>query len=294
MTRGRARIHLDASRAGDPLRRARCGWLDVDTETDATKVTCKSCLARVAASRLEAAPRGRAATADLTKEIKAAFQATLAPTASISPRITPALWASSCKTAVRRCGECELCQWEREAQLWAAVSPWTKHHALILPEGAPRWSSLTAALAAFVEFERHDRSSPSALGGILDRVRRGATGEATSARPDDPLLRRAGELVRVRQALELAYPDGAHSIPAEKCRALLLLRTPGIVAQVMPGYEELGQLFGAATGELQALVRNGRKVVGDELARRGLIPIPRPALRGGLRTSAAHYAEAIG
>ena len=93
MTRGRARIHLDASRAGDPLRRARCGWLDVDTETDATKVTCKSCLARVAASRLEAAPRGRATTADLTSEIKAAFQATLAPTASISPRITPALWA---------------------------------------------------------------------------------------------------------------------------------------------------------------------------------------------------------
>jgi hypothetical protein len=231
---------------------------------------------------------------DVQRELAAAFRATLAPTADAPPRMTPQLWSTSCKGGEhRRCGECEICEWERSAQLWAAVSPWNVHHELIRDESAPRWGSLAAALIALVEFERHDRCGPSALGGILDRVRRGATGDAGGmARPDDPLLRRAGELVRVRQALELAYPDGAHALPAPKCRALLLLRTPGCVGE-MPTYEALGELFGMSAGELQSLVRAGRRRVGDELAARGLIPAARMVRRGAVVSATYHQCSGI-
>lgn len=274
---------------------ARCGWQWVDMTNDMSIVTCKSCLTALAAARTTAVRGGKRATSteDVQAGIAAAFRATLAPTAPAPPRVTAALWASSCKGGEhRRCGECELCEWERSAQLWAAVSPWNRRHEIERPLDAPRWPSLAAALLALVEFERHDRSSPSALGGILDRVKRGATGDAGGvARPDDPLLRRAGELVRVRQALELAFPEGKHVVPAAKCRAILLLRTPGIVeAKDVPSYEALAALFEVSAGEVQALVREGRKRVADELAARGIIPVQRAVFRGAV--AASHYAQA--
>jgi hypothetical protein len=293
MTRGRARVHLNSDK-GLP-HTARCGWQWVDMTSDVSIVTCKSCLTALAMARTGATPRSSgkrpASAEDVQAGLRAAFMATLAPTAPAPPRVTAALWASSCKGGEhRRCGECELCLWEREAQLWAAVSPWNKRHEIERALDAPRWSSLSAALLALVEFERHDRSSPSALGGILDRCKRGAAGDTSErTRVDDPLLRRAGELVRVRQALELAYPEGAHVVPAAKCRAILLLRTPGIVGE-MPTFEALAVLFNISVGDLQALVKNGRKRVGDELAARGIIPPQRTVFRGVV--AATWYAQA--
>jgi hypothetical protein len=249
-------------------------------QSDVSAVTCKVCLSRFAQERTGAvsdrrSPKFDTAAADVVAELASAFAATLAPKADASPLMTPQLWAVSCKGGEhRRCGECEICVWERSAQLWAAVAPWNKEHCLERAEGAPRWSSLAAALSAFAEWERHDRSAPSALGGILDRVRRGDAGNGGSARPDDPLLRRAGELVRVRQALDLAYPDGAHELSAGKCKALLLLRTPGVAKEV-PTYEALSVILSIDVGALRALVSTGRKRVTEELASRGLIPRPR-------------------
>jgi len=276
MTRGRARIHLVGTKGPHT---ALCGWSHVDMQSDVSITTCKACLSCFAQKRTHApdrrAPKFNTAASDVAAELAKAFAATLAPRADASPLITPQLWAVSCKGAEhRRCGECEVCEWERSAQLWAAVSPWNKEHNSQRSEGAPRWSSLAAALSAFAEWERHDRSAPSALGGILDRVRRGDAGDAGSARTDDPLLRRAAELVRVRQALEAAYPDGAHVLDAGKCKAVLLLRTPGVASEV-PTYEALSVVLGVAIGELRALVSAGRKRVTEELASRGLIPRPR-------------------
>jgi hypothetical protein len=299
VTRGRARIHLDAGgRAPGDLRRAFCGWLDVDVATDVSTVDCKSCMARLASKRTGVATsRGSyvstSNSSDVQAALAAAFRATLAPTASAPPRMTAPLWAASCKGGEhRRCGECDLCVWERDAQLWAAVSPWNRQHALERPADGPRWSSLAAALTALVEFDQHDRCSPSALGGILDRLQRGAAGDTgeRSAVPDNALLRRAGELVRVRQALELAYPEGGHALPALRCRALLLVRTPGI-ADAMPSYEALAELLGTSPGDLQALVRSGRRIVIDELTARGLIPAARTNARRVVAAT-THYAEA--
>lgn len=276
MTRGRARIHLSSNKGPHT---ALCGWTYVDHTADASIVTCKACLSTLAGKRTASSePRAKgkraASTADVQAELAAAFRATLAPMAPAPPRMTAQLWAASCKGGEhRRCGLCELCEWERDAQLWAHVSPWNRQHVIARPLDAPRWSSLAAALVALVEFELHDRCSPSACGGILDRLQRGAAGDTGErTKPEDPLLRRAGELVRVRQALELAYPDGAHTLPAQRCRALLLMRTPGVLLE-MPSYYGLSVLLSVPEGELRALVRTGRKRVEDELATRGLIPV---------------------
>jgi hypothetical protein len=295
VSRGRRRVHLASDVSGKGL----CGWAAVDVETDVSRVTCKVCLSMLAGKRaknatsrsLSQAPTRNELSAELARGIRAELGTAVA-LADATPVITPAVWASSCKAAeYRRCGDCAICVWEREAERYAFAAPWNRSQAPARLEGAPRWPSLAAALAALVEFEAHDRTTPSALGGMLDRMRRGATGSSSGeACPDDPLMRRAGELVRVRQALELAYPEGAHeSIPAEKLRAVLLLRTPGVAATMMirerksacdaptmPSYEQLAELFAVSVGELLALVRKGRRIVVEDLAERGLIPIPRP------------------
>lgn len=288
MTRGRKRMHL----VGEKPHSARCGWAFVDVETDVSLVTCKVCLSLFREGRTGAARCGRQAGpattggASFVGELVTAFAATLAPTAGPPPRMTPQLWAASCQGAEhRRCGACELCAWEREASKWDAVSAWNRTHRLARPESAPRWSSLAAALVALAEWERHDRHGPSAFGGILRRIESGEIGDGGRSRPDDPLMHRAVELVRVRQALELAYPDGGHSqLTAGQCKDLLMVRTPGVEVAV-PTYEELSERLGVVEGELRALVRNGRRVLTEELGGRGIIPMVSGRRRGVVTAS---------
>lgn len=296
MTRGRARIHLP----GDKAHAALCGWTYVDVEADVSLVTCKTCLSMLAAGRSaprcgRAAGRATVASAELGQALGDALRATAMPSAGPPPRVTPQIWATSCKGGEhRRCGVCELCAWEREAGLWAAVAPWNRAHQIERPDSAPRWPSLAAALVALVEWERHGRTAPSAFGGMLDCLRRGDLGDGGRSRPDDPLLRRGGELVRVRQALELAYPEEGHGrLSAEQCRGLLLVRTPGVLI-ALPTYEELAAEVGEPVGELRALVRSGRAAVSAELAKRGLIPRepPRARRRVGVGASAMRVREA--
>jgi len=267
-------VHYDASKPGDVGRTGLCGWPFVDTETDLTKVTCKVCR-RLKREGKVMPPRRRKAERDATD---AELKKVLAPKADPPPRLTAPLWAGSCKGGEhRKCGECVICDWEREANVWGAreVSAHNREHQLRKPENAPRWPSLAAALVALAEWERHDRVGPSALGGIIARLQRGCDSDGGASRPDDPLLHRAGELVAVRLALELAYPEGAHASLSQPQRmALLLARTPGVVA-VMPAYDELAERFGVSVGDLQALVRAGRRRAEEELAERGLIPAPR-------------------
>lgn len=295
MTRGRARIHLP----GDKAHAALCGWTYVDVEADVSLVTCKTCLSMLAAGR--SAPRcgrnaGRVtvASAELGQVLGEALRATATPSAGPPPRVTPQIWATSCKGGEhRRCGACALCVWEREAGLWAAVAPWNRELRLARPEGAPRWPSLAAALVALVEWERHGRTAPSAFGGVLECLRRGDLGDGGRSRPDDPLLRRAGELVRVYQALELAYPEGGHArLSAEQCRDLLLVRTPGVLI-ALPTYEALAAELGESVGELRVLVRTGRAVVSAELVQRGLIPLEpaRARRRADVGASAMRVSE---
>lgn len=289
MTRGRRRTHLDDTRPGQSIRRALCSWLAVDTATDVSQVDCKKCLELFRAGRTvvgsRQAPTRAAHQADVAVELARAFAATLAPKAGPPPVLTPAVWAASCKGDGRcRSPECALCAWQSEAERWGSedVAAWNREHRLERPAGAPRWPSLAAALCALVEHERHGRHGPSAMGGILRRIEMGEIGDGGWSRPDDPMLRRAGELVRVRQALDLAYPDGAHRLPAAARKAALLARTPGVVTQTwdlqeqawrkgMPTYEELAAELDEPVGELRALVRAGRRTVERELAERGLI-----------------------
>lgn len=275
MSKPRA-VHKDATKVGDVGRTALCGYPIVDTETDISRVTCRLCRKLFVAGATEAKKRRETPVAAGSEdaELKQAMQ----PKAGPPPRLTAPIWAGSCKGGEhRRCGMCAICDWEREAKLWGSreVSAHNREHRVRKPENAPRWGSMAAALVALAEWERHDRCGPSALGGIISRLQRGDVGDGGASRPDDPMLHRAGELVVVRQALEKAYPLGAHATLRQgQCMALLLVRTPGVVV-VMPAYEELAAQLGATEGDLRALVRCGKRQVQEDLAERGLIPAPR-------------------
>lgn len=247
----RRTVHLAAGEREASL----CGWLFVNCESDASKVTCRACLKLLTS--------GPVAIADVV--------ATLAPTAGPPPILTPALWGASCRGGEQRCGACDLCEWERSANLWAAVSPWAQRHVLAVAVDAPRWPSVASALSELVEWERAGRTRPSALGGLLRRIELGETG-GRSQRRSEGHLGRAGELVAVRQALELAYPSAAHRLPQEVRMALLCVR---LGAAVRPTYEELAAELGETEGELKALVRHGRAAVTGSLSARGLVPMPR-------------------
>lgn len=306
MTKRRT-IHLDATKAGAVLRTAQCGWLDVDTTTDITAVTCGSCRQHLRTGAKPATARSRITgtigSSELNAELLQAVAAVLQPKAGPPPRLTPALWDASCVRATRRCGSCELCAWEREAERWAFSAPWLKQHRVRRPSGAPAWRSLAAALVALADWEHHDRSGPSAMGPMLERIARGAVGDGGASRPEDPLLRRAGELVRVRQALEEAYEGGAElaAVPEgppvvlsrAECMRVLLMRTAGVL-EAVPTYEELSAQLRVTRGELRALVRRGRRYLTVDLAARGLIPPPhsRAGLAEAIESARERFAHA--
>lgn len=279
MTRGRARIHLDASEPGKP-RRALCGWAFVDTTGDVSHVTCKACLSVL--------QRGRARS---ELRLDQQTQALLAPKAGPPPRLTPQLWGASCRGGEhRRCGSCEICLWEREVGKWDHAAPWTRETLLAKVDGGPRWPSTGAALLAYVEGVAHGHQLASTIGQALERIARGETFGGSMADNEGAVHRRAGELLAVERALEVAYPDGGHArITARDARWLLLWRTPGVAAVwdvrraalkateplPMPSYEELAQRHGVTVGDVRSLVRVGRERVTEELLRRGVIPRPR-------------------
>jgi hypothetical protein len=275
--KGTGRVHLEVEKKPEwAFNMGLCGWSDIQASADLTKVTCKSCLRLLRPKR----------TKRPETPMRVALAPLLAPVAAPPPRLTSSMWRDSCKGGQhRRCGHCELCAWEREADWCANAAHWMKRHTIERPQGAPRWSSLSAALVAFAEFQVHDRCAPSAMGPMLDRVKSGSLGDGGRSRPEDKLLLRAGELVAVRQALERAYPEGAHALPAPVRMQLLLERTPGIRTPML-SYEELAARERVAVGDVQALVRGGRERVTLDLVERGLIP-PRELTRQLRRQVAA-------
>lgn len=262
------RVHM----ATDRVRVSVCGWVEVDCEADVSRVTCKACLAAVSKRRVHGA-RAHALgwkAAMLGEAIREA----LTPSADFPPRLTPPVWASSCRAwRGPRCGACVLCLWEAEATRWNAVRPWTEvcRRGPIL--GTPRWGSLRAALVDLVLWERDGRAVDSAFGRVLSRLRLGELGDDGSApMRDGRMVRRADDVVAVRKALERAYPDGAHRLSQAHRIGLLVVRVAGLLTPT-PSYEELSAALGESEGELRALVRAGRREVMASLEDRGLIRV---------------------
>jgi hypothetical protein len=173
---------------------------------------------------------------------------------------------------------------------WHHAQPWSDSLAAVSHDVRPRWPSAGAALLAYCEGMAHGHELPSAHGIMIDRLERGETSGGSMPEREGPMQRRAGELLAVQRALEVAYPEGAHPhLSAHDCRWLLLWRTPGVVAVgdarkaeikashplPMPTYEELALMHGVTVGDVRALVRTGRERVTEELVRRGVIPRPR-------------------
>lgn len=269
------RIHVDATKVGDVGRTSLCGYPAVETTHDIVAVTCRVCLARLRTGH-DAHPLGDRRKAvslgALASGISGAIVDALRACAGPPPVMTPQLWASSCRGAEgRRCGSCELCRWEREAGIWHAVEPWNKTHVAMVDEDRPRWPSVDAALVAFAEYERHGRHEPSACGAMLDRIRRGQSGGKHRPKRDSRMQMRADDIVHVRAALEVAYPWSGHArLGPNTCMMFLLARTAGVLDKRVE-YNELAEMVLEDVGEIQALVRTGRKRVAEVLVAKGLV-----------------------
>lgn len=275
----KGKVHLDARKAGDPLRMGVCGMMDAETTGDASRVTCKLCLASIrGANRERSGGRSTDRSAPSAEELPKALEAFLLAKAPAPPRLTVQLWAQSCKGGQNgRCRSCDLCAWHSIADQMHHIAPYYDAPRSLRPIGRPRWPTLTAALVALAEWLGHEWVGPSALGAVLDRAKRGDAGGGGSGsqRGDDALMVRAEEMVPVRRALEKAYPEGQHPVLSQaQCMRVLMMRTEGVLVAVA-SYEHIAFELGVTIGDLKALVRCGRNIVTVELAARGLIPMPR-------------------
>jgi hypothetical protein len=288
----KSKSHLDASIPGQPLRRAYCGLFSESTETDLTKVDCAMCLRRLRSESGEAKRRpAKAITgAELNNDVATGVRAILAPMAGPPPRLDHLTWTQVCKVDDHRCKNCVVCEHEVQMAIYAHAAPhrYDARHTVLRHDRGPRWGSLNAAIVAYADYEAHDRAAPSATGFMLARAERGDQSDGGKSRPDDPQMARADDIVHVRQALEVAYPEGAHAmLTSQQCVMVLLARTPGATAALVgrkkpedepapdATYEELSERLTVTVGDLKALVKEGRRRMTIELAARGLIPEPR-------------------
>jgi len=187
---------------------------------------------------------------------------------------------------VYRCRQCDVCQWEAEAERWHADRPWVRELQLDRPLERPTFFSVDAAIVAWAEWERHDRWGPSAMGPMIGRLQQASAGAepGTNFRRDreDPLLRRTGDLVPVRRALETAYTrDNAWGLSPVTCQVLLCARAGGLLPR-RPSWVELTAEANRGRdpehlltkGTVRSIVRHGERYVTTELAARGVVPMP--------------------
>lgn len=279
--KSRVKVHLDAREAGDVVARALCGWIAVETDADISRVTCARCIAKHTRGMVTGRELGTLAASlgDGLRSVSSAVEHLFGKTAGPPPRMDAAAWSASCKGAPDhvRCGNCPLCVWEREAERWLDTRRWDVEHVTGPRDGVPRWSSLVSALRALLAYGQHDRNAPSAFGAVLDRCRRGdMMGGGNDSKGEDPLMRRAGDVMPVWLAVERAFPERWHGVlTSTACVSVFLLRTRGLIEGEMPSYEALAVEHGISIGDLKSIVKRGRSFVTVELAARGLIPMPR-------------------
>jgi hypothetical protein len=189
----------------------------------------------------------------------------LAPSAGPPPVLTPGLWASTCRGAeFRRCGRCELCEWERVADRFAFAAPWARKHRAHVER--PRFVSLAHALRTLMEHEQHGRERGSALGPMLRRAGLGRVqGNLTSRE-----VRSADDAVDVLRTLEAVFSEPHMLSTAERIR-VLIERTHGVLTE-MVRYEDIARRTDLSIGELRALVRHAKQVIAEDLLSRGLLP----------------------
>ncbi|HEX5660652.1 MAG TPA: hypothetical protein VFX59_25845 [Polyangiales bacterium] len=273
-------MHFDATQSSSVLRSSLCGFVGVATTTDASLASCRLCLARLRGASRKAITRSlreAASLAELAAELHLELENPLthAPCASPPPRLTCTTWATSCKGGEhRRCGECDLCLWERDAELWYAVSPWNRTPSEpVADDSKARFRSVVQALVALVEHENR-RMVPSALGRQLVRLAEGVhAAPARGGRRIDPqLVRDADDLVHVARAVDHAYGAGAEGLEADDCKQVLLARLVGVQGEAVP-WVKLIERYAVPEAALRRVVRHGRRMVEGELVERGLLRV---------------------
>lgn len=283
-------VHLDATKVGDVGRTGLCGMIVVQTESDVSRVTCKMCLKRWRAQAQEPAnenakhsakqERRTLSAAKLVEAVVAAFRSIFAAKAPSPPRLDGPAWGNTCKGGEqRKCSNssrCSICEWEEQAKVAHGISPWDDRRSE--PKKGEGWKSLVAALEDYKNYIAHDRSQPSAQGGISARLASGAVGEQQNTRDMDRVMKWYMRVHPVEVALRAAFVDGGSKLtPGQSVAALLACtgscpaRKDGTAPTMDERYEEQARVHGIFVGELRAVVKHGRDEVEEYLLSRKLI-----------------------
>ena len=271
-----AKVHMDATRTAAPVRSSLCGMTAVETTHDASRATCKMCLARLRGEK----PASRGATrpsfmdpvslaGELHIELGLGAPTDLSPRAPAPPVFTPGLWASSCRSTDAPCRSCTLCEWYEQVQRWSFVVPSGGGHDAPKRTRGVRWGSVAAALRALVNYERVGRGLRATTGPTLERQRLqlGPAQPVTSGAGQE---RNVDDIVHVAKALERAYASSHCRIPEIECARVLLERTAGALPELTP-WEVLGERYALPVDELKSIVRRGQRAVESDLLERGLV-----------------------
>lgn len=236
-------------------------------------------MARIALGLVDTLKRKpRSAHRAQTEQLPRDNRGEAAPVAPPPPKYTADSWAKTCILRETRCHLCEQCLWELDVERWHEER--NTYEQDRLRANLPRDEYPTifrtpndAMLAAF----EHYRSAPSAMGPMMDRLNQGAThaqaGTNYNPAREDPVLRRATNVIEVMRALDEAYVDNRWGLTAAECIAVLRERI-GRVSTKLPSYEELAERYKLPKGDVRAIVKYGRRRVTVELAARGVIPMP--------------------
>lgn len=278
-----SRLHFRAESTG-PLSTALCGILGSDVTDDHAAVTCRLCMAALA-TQLDA---GTVAPRDATEALVDAAAAGALPDADEAATGARAPFVLD-RDRWRRvrdrcmCGSCDVCARMRAIRVEQHINPYEKRLRARTEEAPKRWSSPSAALETYVA-HKMDGYPIKAWGGTLEAMRtlgrfvQEAAGSYSSAAE-----RSAQDVVHVELALREAFQGTQHeALGTEACVAILLAcgtgrleRVAGVgrtVQRYVPvDPEAVAAVYGLRVGEVESVVRVGRKRVGALLAARGLV-----------------------
>ena len=278
-----SRIHLRAESTGR-LSTALCGIIGSDVTDDHAAVTCRLCMRALPAAITQGTQQPRDAAAALVDAIAAGETRERQEDAATGARAPFVLDASRWRRVRDRCmcGSCDVCRRMLAIRVEQHSAPYQRRLRARTEETPARWSSPSAALEAFVA-HRQDGYPIKAWGGTLEAMRDLGAFVQSEGAYSSSAERAAHDVAHVSLVLRDAYTGTRwEHLGASECVAMLLACGVGRLERVtahertqqryvpMPA-EEVAAVYGLRARDVEAIVRDGRKRVGELLAARGLV-----------------------
>jgi hypothetical protein len=283
-----SRTHLRTESTG-PLSTALCGVLGSAVTDDHAAVTCRLCM-RALAAAMEAGTVTHRDPAEALVDAVAAGDHVQRSEAVAGARAPFELDAERWRRVMDRCmcGGCDVCRRMLAIRVEQHSSPYQRRLRARTEETPSRWSSPSAALEAYVA-HKLDGYPIKAWGGTLEAMRDLGAFVQSEGAYSSSAERAAHDVVHVDLALREAYRGTRwESMGVAECIAILLAAGVGRLERVtahgrtqqryvpLPA-EDIAATYGLRARDVERIVRDGRKRVGELLAERGLVSKRRAA-----------------